>query len=77
MQRFAVAFETLALACVPHHVSVQFQRIAGAMSRGQEERRAVQGGVLKRMKELEAKCGMMKSSKVRRLRCHCVADVFK
>ena len=23
MQRFAVAFETLALACVPHHVSVQ------------------------------------------------------
>lgn len=53
------------------------QRIAGAMSRGQEERRAVQGGVLKRMKELEAKCGMMKSSKVRRLRCHCVADVFK
>jgi hypothetical protein len=47
------------------------------MSRGQEERRAVQGGVLKRMKELEAKCGIMKSSKVRRLRCHCVADVFK
>jgi len=40
------------------------QKIAGAMSRGQEERRAVQGGVLKRMRELESKCGIIKSSKV-------------
>jgi hypothetical protein len=34
------------------------------MIKGQEERRAVQGGVLKKMKDLEAKCGVMKSSKV-------------
>jgi hypothetical protein len=50
---------------IHNHFICCFQRIAGAMIKGQEERRAVQGGVLKRMKDLEAKCGVMKSSKVR------------
>ena len=41
------------------------QKVAGSVTRAQEERRKVQGGVLKSMKELETKCGLMKSSKVR------------
>jgi|LauGreDrversion4_2_1035121.scaffolds.fasta_scaffold813074_1 hypothetical protein len=46
------------------------QRTAGALLKSQEARRAVQGGVLKKMQELEAKSGIMKSSKVRKvLRC--------
>jgi hypothetical protein len=44
---------------------VILQKVAGSVTRAQEERRKVQGGVLKSMKELEAKCGLMKSSKVR------------
>ena len=47
-----------------NHLFCCVQRIAGAMIKGQEERRAVQGGVLKKMKDLEARCGVMKSSKV-------------
>jgi hypothetical protein len=47
------------------HAIWRYQKVASAVLKSQEARRTVQGGVMKKMQELEAKSGTMKSSKVR------------